>query len=210
MSQYETTLKKVSTGGIVSATIHDLLALETLFRVEEQWCVERITVLRELASGQVDRNDWPQSVHWSWAYKAATLEQLRLEAGEMRFFGIEAENEWQGLLCAISEGYHTRLGTSDRPLVYIDYLESAPWNWDIGLIKRFGRFRGVGVQLMETAVRWSIALGYNGRVGLHALPQAEGFYQGRCRMENLGVDASYHDLCYFEFDDSQASTFLRR
>jgi hypothetical protein len=210
MSQFETTLKKVANGAVVGATIHDLLSLETLFHVEEQWGLARIEVLRELAARRVDRNDWPQSIHWSWAYKAATLEESRLEAsGDLRLFGIEAENEWQGLLCAMSEGYQTRLGTPDQPLVYIDYLESAPWNWEIGPIKRFGCFRGVGVQLMEAAVRWSMALGYNGRVGLHALPQAEGFYQGRCRMENLGVDVNYHDLCYFEFDESQVSRFLR-
>jgi hypothetical protein len=60
------------------------------------------------------------------------------------------------------------------------------------------RFGGIGVRLIEAAVRLSIDEGFQGRVGLHSLPQAEAFYRGPCRMACLGADASYQGLPYYE------------
>jgi hypothetical protein len=204
-------LKDQASGSPVPAAIDDLLALESLFNAEEQWCVARVRVLRDLSAVQASRSDWPQSVHWSWAYKAATLAPSRLDAlGDVRLFGIEAVNQWQGLLFALSEGHFTRLGTSGRPLVYVDFLESAPWNWNVQATNQVGRFSGIGLQLMELASRWSLSLDYGGRIGLHALPQSEGFYKDRREMNNLGMDAKYHDLCYFELTEPASAEFLRR
>ena len=62
---------------------------------------------------------------------------------------------------------------------------------------------------MTLAVRWSLSLGYGGRVGLHALDQATTFYEDRCGMQNLGPDATYHDLSYFELTEANAKIFLR-
>ena len=44
----------------------------------------------------------------------------------------------------------------------------------------------------------SIDEGFRGRIGLHALPKAEVFYQDNCGMTPLGKDASRQDLMYFE------------
>ena len=175
----------------VAAVLHDLLALDVLFDAEEQWCVHRVRVLRELAAAGVydPGRGWPESVHWNWAMKAATCQPARLEsAGDVRLFGVETAGQWQALLFGLSEGHGTRLGTVGRPLVYVDFVEVTPWNWDVPLLGRVGRFRGAGVQLIELAVRWSLGLGFGGRVGLHALQQAETFYDDRCRMQNLGAD----------------------
>jgi hypothetical protein len=212
MSQRATKLKEQSGGVDVAALMHDLLALDALFTAEEQWCLQRIAVLRELSGAGIHdaRAGWPQSIHWSWARKAATVAPTRLEAfGDVRLFGIEAAGEWQALLYGLSEGYETRLGTMNRPLVYIDFIEVAPWNWDIVPLQKIGRYRGAGVQLMELAIRWSQGLGYGGRVGLYALDQAKPFYEHRCGMENLGPDAGYHNLSYFELTEAKAKTFLR-
>ena len=187
MSKHETTLKDLATGRRVPATIDDLLNLEALFAAEEQWCLGRIRVLRGLSAKALPREAWPESIHWSWAYKAASLGPTRLEAlGDARLFGIHCSGEWQGLMLALSEGHFTRTNLLGQPLVYVDFLESAPWNWEITLIGQAGRYRGVGSQLMELAVRWSLSLEYGGRVALHALEQAEGFYSGHCGMRNLG------------------------
>lgn len=213
MSQQATKLKEQPGGVEVAAVIHDLLTLDALFSAEEQWCLERIRVLRALADAGLhdSKAGWPQSVHWSWARKAASCVPSRLDAfGDVRLFGVEAIGQWQALLYAISEGYGTRLGIKNRPLVYVDFIEAAPWNWDIDALGKVGRFRGAGLQLMELAVRWSVSLGYEGRVGLHALAQAETFYRDRCRMQNLGPDARYYDLCYFELTEANAKLFLRK
>jgi hypothetical protein len=212
MSERVTKLKEQPGGGEVPAVIHAMLSLESLFSAEEQWCMERIRVLRELArAGLHDpKAGWPQSVHWSWAHKAASCEPSRLEAlGDTRLFGVEVKGTWQALLFGLCEGHGTRLGARNRPLVYVDFIETAPWNWDIIPLSKVGRYRGAGTQLMGLAVRWSIALGYDGRVGLHALPQARVFYEQRCRMQSLGPDVAYHNLCYFELKASAARAFLR-
>ncbi len=128
----------------------------------------------------------------------------------VRLFGIEANGQWQALLFGLCEGHGIRLGTRNRPLVYVDFIETAPWNWDVAPLGRVGRYRGAGVQLMGLAVRWSLSLGYDGRIGLHALPQAKVFYEQKCGMQDLGPDAAYHHLRYFEMTETAARTFLRR
>jgi hypothetical protein len=211
MGLHKTTLRNASRRTEVRAVIHDLLSLDDLFDAEEQWSLTRIQILRRLSSVSIDRANWPQSIHWSWAYKAASLDTSRLaERGDVRLFGIEADGQWQGLLCGISQGHFARSEAPRSLLVYVDFLEIAPWNWDMPEIARAGRYRGVGLQLMELSVRWSLGLGYGGRVGLHALPQAEWFYRDRCGMKNLGPDPVYHDLCYFELSKSNASEFINR
>ena len=89
--------------------------------------------------------------------------------------------------------------------MYVDYLESAPWN-----LKGFSaspRFAGVGTRLIADAVRLSLETGFGGRIGLHSLPQAETFYN-RCAMTKVGTDPRYFDLIYFEFTSQQAIDWL--
>ena len=95
-----------------------------------------------------------------------------------------------------------------RPLLYIDYLEVAPWNWRIPEIGRDGRFRGVGSALFWNAVQQSLEEGFQGRVGLHALPQAEAFYRDGCHMTPLGRDAAKQNLLYFELSRQQAERLI--
>jgi GNAT superfamily N-acetyltransferase len=211
MSKTVTKLKEQGSDKRVDAMLDDQLRLDDLFDAEAQWCLERVNVLRSLANAGVHNpDDWPESVHWSWAYKASKCHPARLDdLGDARLFGIEVKGQWQSLLFGLCEGHTTKLGKKNRPLVYVDFIEVAPWNWDIALLGRTGKYRGAGVQLMEFAVRWSLSLGYDGRVGLHALKRAESFYEGRCQMQRLGADAGYHNLCYFELTEANAKTFLR-
>ena len=211
MSKQPTKLKEKSGDIDVEAEVYDLLPLESLFDAEEQWCTARVGVLRKLAAAGIhDRNQGrPESIHWSWADKAASCASRRLGTGEVRLFGIEAVGTWQCLSFCEATGHVTQLGVQARPLVYVEYIETAPWNWDIGPLNQVGRYRGCGVQLMELAVRWSLSIGCEGRVGLHALDQAESFYRDRCCMTNLGADATYADLLYFELSEDSALRFLR-
>ncbi len=119
--------------------------------------------------------------------------------------GVEVDiYEAQGLMAVLRAPQRSRL--SGEPLVYVDYLESAPWNLRIGSTPP--RFMGVGTILIAEAVRISLDWGFEGRIGLHSLPQAETFYKSRCRMAELGQDVQYFDLTYFEFTTQQAMEWL--
>jgi hypothetical protein len=82
----------------------------------------------------------------------------------------------------------------------------APWN--LRVLSNTPRFGGIGVRLIEAAVRLSLDEGFHGRVGLHSLPQSEAFYRDTCWMVGLGADASYQDLPYYELTREQADEFL--
>lgn len=99
--------------------------------------------------------------------------------------------------------------TPDGLLIYVDYLEVAPWNLRIDGVQ-VPRYYGVGSVLVAAGAALSLSLGFAGRVGLHALPQAEAFYRERCRMTDLGTDPHYHDLRYFEYTEEQAAAWLAK
>jgi len=131
--------------------------------------------------------------------------------GNLRVFGVKADSQWQGMLLARATGHYTRLGQLGRELVYLSYVESAPWNWEEPAIGQEPRYKGVGSQLVELAARWSQQLGFGGRLGLHAIPQAEDFYRRRCGMTDLGPDPdpNYRGMHYFEFIEDQVNKFLK-
>ena len=51
-------------------------------------------------------------------------------------------------------------------------------------------------------------LEFQGRIGLHSLPQANGFYANACGMTDLGADADHQGLRYFEMTPEQARAFV--
>jgi hypothetical protein len=94
-----------------------------------------------------------------------------------------------------------------KPLVYVHFLATAPWN-----SREFvpaPRFSGVGSILIAAAVQMSVDEGFRGRIGLHSLSRAEEFYR-RCRMADVGLDQECDDLSYFEMTAEGATLFLRR
>lgn len=93
----------------------------------------------------------------------------------------------------------------NQHLVYVDYLAVAPWNRTA--IQKPVLFKGLGKIMLGVAVSLSIDEEWDGRIGLHSLPQAEGFY-GVCGMSDLGIDREYENLHYFEFTGAQARAFL--
>lgn len=176
-----------------------------LIDVEIDWAPERLRALRRLRERGVPRDQLPQHVHWNWALKAVRHSGLLA----YRSFGIEAEGKMQGLMMVCLSAHLARLDPDKgKPLAYVDFLETAPWN-----AKEFSAspvYKGVGVRLMQAAVRLSVDEGFAGRVGLHALKQAESFYSGKCSMQRLGPDAGYHDLEYYELTAAEAAELLKR
>lgn len=86
----------------------------------------------------------------------------------------------------------------------MDYIESAPWN-----LQATGtpKYKGVGAILLADAIRRSQEMGHGGRIGLHSLESAEGWYRGR-GMTDLDRDYVYYDLRYFEYTSEAAVAWL--
>jgi hypothetical protein len=116
---------------------------------------------------------------------------------------LDVDGQIQGLMAILRHARPARLG--DGAVVYVDYLEAAPWNLK-GFVDR-PRFLGIGTVLMAEAVRVSAEEGLDGRVGLHSLPQAEAFYD-KCKMTRLTADPAYFDLVYFEYSGRQGIDWL--
>lgn len=94
-----------------------------------------------------------------------------------------------------------------KPLLYVEYIESAPWNL-AGLVET-PRFSGDGVALIQTAIQVIANEGFAGRIALHSLPQSQPFYQRY--MRDLGIDGDQMEkLCYFEMTEDQANQFVKR
>ena len=109
--------------------------------------------------------------HWNWIEK----NQVALLSSDYEKYAIECEQITQGLMMLEVSNHYSRknLGQKQK-IVYVDFLSTAPWN-RISL-KNPPDYKGVGSTLLFFAKERSEQLGYEGRVGLHALPKAEIFY----------------------------------
>ncbi len=140
--------------------------------------------------------------HWDWRKK------VDYYSGQLSYscFALECDGKTQGLMIVNTIERCRLPQQSNKHLVYVEYLASAPWNHSNQGCK------GVGMTLIEAAIRLSIDDGNRGRIGLHALPQADSFYRTTCGMTDLGPDASYspkYPLRYFEMTEKQAAVLLR-
>lgn len=188
--------------GLESGKFHDAalfqgVDLATLQSIEADW-----TPMFDAAAAE----NRPEDAHWEWAAKAlhALHNPLSYE-----LFGIETDGKTQGMMLAVKGGTkcfsrhpeHPRM-----PLVYVDFLATAPWNRQ-GLIAT-PTYKGVGRVLFMAAVSLSIKEEFTGRVALHSLPAAEAFYRNRLGMTDLGADGDYHNLRYFELSTTQAKQLI--
>jgi hypothetical protein len=196
-----------STGEPVRATLFDAITVEHFVETQNEW---RPLVLeaarRQAASAQAARADIPVHFHWDWTRKEAQLALLAVH-----FYGIDYLGKLQGIMKVESVGHVCRLPEQrGKPLIYIDYLEVAPWNVKsiMEALARPTRYAGVGTRLVEAAVRQSIEEGFKGRVGLHSLSTSEYFYLKVCEMTPVGRDPRKQNLLWCEFTPEQALIFI--
>ncbi len=194
-------LLDVATGNSVEAELRDAIEQAQIDDWQTKWQPALLGVLQDLARNGVPMSQWPQSWHWNWEQKTARVQGLLAFRG----FSVVAWGETQGLVQVDLTKAGREPNQVRKPLVYIDYLEVAPWNRP-----EFGaapRLRGVGTALLTAAVALSEDEGFKGRLGLHSLPQADDFYR-KIGMTDLGPDSAYQNLRYFEMTAEQARAFL--
>lgn len=192
-----------ASGKFVPATLHSEMTADEFVLVERAWAQERASLLAKLRSAHLPPSRRPQSLHWDWSKKAPLLQELGVTG-----YGIECFGLWQGLMLVSAAEHESKLAAdAGKPLVYVDFIESAPWNWKYEEIGQFPIYKGIGVQLFREAVRESVSEGFQGRVGLHSLGQSESFYQEVCKMTRVGEDPRYQDLVYYELSREQAKTY---
>lgn len=172
-------LLDVATGNSVEAELRDAIEQAQIDDWQTKWQPALLGILQDLARNGVSMSQWPQSWHWNWAQKTARVQGLLAFRG----FSVVAQGETQGLVQVDLTKACREPSQVRKPLVYIDYLEVAPWNRP-----EFGaapRLRGVGTALLTAAVALSEDEGFKGRLGLHSLPQADDFYR-KIGMTDLG------------------------
>lgn len=186
----------------VEAYLHSGLQADDLLVIEREWATYRQQLHHELLINCVERSSWPQSMHWNWKTKAPKLRLLAVEG-----FAISHESSWQAVVMIDVASYVSRI-ESGKPLLYIDFIEVAPWNWTIRELGKKREFGGCGKILFRRLLKKSFDEGFKGRVGCHALPQAESFYEGDCRMQRFGPDSKKENLVYFELDAEEAGVLI--
>jgi len=92
------------------------------------------------------------------------------------------------------------------PLIYIDFLATAPWNRPRLVTDPV--YAGCGRNMIMTAISLSIEEEMKGRIGLHSLSGAEDFYRNSIGMADLGTDSDYSNLRYFELSKQRAAAVI--
>jgi hypothetical protein len=121
--------------------------------------IKNKAALERLREAGLPADQLPQ--HWPWNW-AENVPKLGLDASVR--VGIACAKAIQGLMLLATAGHSARLAPdSGQPLVYVDFLEYAPWQGRS--LAEEPRYGAVGARLMEAAARASIAVGCQGGWG---------------------------------------------
>lgn len=190
---------------LVSAELVDGVDANDVARAVSSWMPLIETRKQELIDQGVPRDMWPQHLHWNWQVKVTRYSGLAF-----RTIGIEYRGDIQGLMLIGNVGHDCRIPIQvGKPLIYIHFLSTAPWN-DRNFTAQ-PLYGAVGKILVAAAIQMSIDNSFKGRIGLHSLPQAKSYYD-ECGMTNRGPDPlpGAENLCYFEMTPEQAQAFMTR
>ncbi|GEO01889.1 MULTISPECIES: hypothetical protein [Sphingomonadaceae] len=198
-------LLNATNGKLEEAELWDAITEKQLGDWEAEWIPELFKAIQKLHRAGVERVHWPQSRHWNWRQKTRALQGMLAHPG----FSIVCNGTTQGMMIVDITTHRCRVESQKgKDLVYVEYVENAPWNRPE--LADPPLYRGIGSILIRAAIALSIEEEFKGRIGLHALPQSNGFYANTCGMTDLGIDASYHGLRYFEMTPEQAESFIAK
>ncbi|MBL4749388.1 MAG: hypothetical protein JKX71_02175 [Amylibacter sp.] len=194
-----------STSNLVQAELWHGIVDKNLGDWEAEWIPDLQRRLKLLNQRNVERRFWPQSRLWDWRDKLAAIERRLANLS----FAIVANGMTQAMM-TVDLSKRARISSYEsQHLIYVDFLEAAPWKRN-DVAEEPPRFGGCGSILINAAIQQSMLEGFKGRIGLHSLPQANNFYANACGMTDLGQDASYENLRYFELDPDNARRFLEK
>jgi hypothetical protein len=143
-----------------------------------------------------------QDSHWQWAEKAVDASTSMAD----ETYAVECAGETQGLMLVTSAAFARLEVQRGREIVYIELLATAPWNRP-RVVKKEARYKGVGRVLVAEAISLSYQLEFNGRLGLHSLPQSQSWYRDVAKFTDWGYDDDKR-MQYFEVTEAQAAAFL--
>lgn len=197
-------LKDCKTEQLVEATLIDGVTRDEVEKAESMWKPFLDEQIKRMQVEGIPKNRWPQHRHWDWRQKQESTEMYLA----YRMFGIECRSEMQGLMLVLSAGKSARIDSErGKPLIYVHFLAAAPWN--LGSIADEPRYTLVGSVLLAAAIHLSLEEEFQGRIGLHSLPQSDMWYRDACGMTDLGPDPTVQELRYFEMTPGQAAEFLK-
>lgn len=196
-------LFNIAQGGPEEGELWDGITEKQLIDWEGEWVPELFKAIQKLKRAGVARDSWPQSRHWDWRKKTETLQMMLSYPG----FSVVCGGVTQGMMIIDNTTKRSRI-EKNKPIIYIEFIESAPWNRK-ELLYDPPKYRGIGSILIRAAIEFSIQEEFKGRVGLHSLPQANNFYANTCGMTDMGIDTDYQSLRYFEMTSDQAEAFLK-
>lgn len=190
----------------VVAELFDEVTIEHFLETQREWRPMVIEATKVMLSAGAAQESVPRHWHWDWSSKESSLRVLAFS-----FFGISHNAQLQGLMKLETAGRSARLNAQKgKPLIYVDYLETAPWNIKpvTEALGKSPQFSAVGTRLIEAAVRRSLDEGFKGRLALHSLSGSERFYLDVCGMTAVGRDPAKQNLLWCEFTPEQADEFL--
>ncbi len=194
-----------STNELIQAELWHGIVDKNLGDWEAEWVPDLQRRLKLLNQKSVERRLWPQSRNWNWRDKLIEIERRLANLS----FAIVAEGMTQAMMTIDLSKRAKIPSQASQHLAYVDFLEAAPWNRN-DIAEEPSKFSGCGSILINAAIQQSKLEGFKGRIGLHSLPQANSFYANTCGMTDLGQDASYENLRYFELTAEGAQRFIEK
>lgn len=202
METSEVYLLRVADGELVRADLADEISEEHVALWQKNWAPLMLKAAARLAATKAPKSSWPQDLHWDWRAKTDWAKSLL----GMRSYCIVSGTDLEGMMilnltktCRLDKQRH-------KELAYIEFVSTAPWNR--ARLCETPRYQGVGTILIRAAIELSIQEEFDGRIGLHSLPQSDDFYRSKCHMSELGPDPKKQHLIYFETTPEQAKAFL--
>lgn len=203
MSESHVVPLKAADGSFSEAVLHERIDAGYALKVDDSWR-EHLAAEEERAVAEGRAVPYLEHDHWNWGEKVKDSAHLL----SCPTLAVECDGQTQGMMLLMTDGHFGKLEReAGKPLVYIVYLATAPWN--LRVLVEQPRFVGVGLLLLHAAIQMSLDNDFKGRIGLHSLPRAEGFY-GRQGFQCLGVDPKKEDLKYYELSPQAASEFIAR
>lgn len=196
MSRSEVKILDLKSNELVNAVLISGITIREAQLAQHHWSRALSDFFKKLP-----KDKWPEHGGWDWEAKHKKYGRL----AAYKFYGIECQKQMQGLLLLSTLLRTSRLNKKEQ-IVYGVYLATAPWN--LPNLTSEPQYALVGSVLVATAIQASKEEGCEGRIGLHALEQSEGFYKS-CGMKDLGIDEDHENrLKYFELTTAAARKFI--